>query len=98
MVSRMCSSPHIQATKRSTPMPKPACGTLPNLREIEIPVERFLRQMVFLQALPQQIQIVNALAAADDFAVAFGRENVDAQGDVRPVRIGLEVERLYLSG
>ena len=32
MVSRMCSSPHIQATKRSTPMPNPPCGTLPYLR------------------------------------------------------------------
>src|SRR5580693_4250093 len=32
MVSRICSSPHIHATKRSMPIPNPACGTLPNLR------------------------------------------------------------------
>src|SRR5579863_5445017 len=29
MVSRTCSSPQIQATTRSMPMPKPECGTLP---------------------------------------------------------------------
>ena len=32
MVSRMCSSPQIQATQRSMPMPKPPCGTVPYLR------------------------------------------------------------------
>jgi hypothetical protein len=32
IVSRTCSSPQIQATARSMPMPKPACGTPPNLR------------------------------------------------------------------
>src|SRR5579862_9922860 len=32
MVSRMCSRPHIHAVNRSTPMPKPACGTEPYLR------------------------------------------------------------------
>src|SRR5579871_2048965 len=32
MVSRICSSPHIHATNRSTPMPNPACGTEPYLR------------------------------------------------------------------
>src|SRR5437867_6164173 len=30
MVSRTCSSPQIQVTARSIPMPKPACGTDPN--------------------------------------------------------------------
>ena len=29
IVSRTCSIPHIHATVRSMPMPKPACGTLP---------------------------------------------------------------------
>ena len=29
MVSRTCSSPHSQATVRSMPSPKPACGKLP---------------------------------------------------------------------
>ena len=79
MVSRICSRPHIHATKRSMPMPKPPCGTLPYLRRSMIPVERFARQVVLFQALQQQIQIVDALAAADDFAVAFGRNHIHAQ-------------------
>ena len=83
MVSRMCSRPHIQATKRSMPMPKPACGTVPYLRRSMIPVEGFARQIVFFEALQQQIEIVNALAAADDFAVAFGRDHVHAQSQLR---------------
>ena len=29
MVSRTCSSPQIQATTRSMPIPKPECGTVP---------------------------------------------------------------------
>src|SRR5947199_289524 len=32
MVSRRCSSPQIQVTTRSMPMPKPACGKVPYLR------------------------------------------------------------------
>src|SRR5215471_4932134 len=32
IVSRTCSSPQIQATARSMPMPNPPWGTLPNLR------------------------------------------------------------------
>src|ERR1700733_5286767 len=32
IVSRTCSRPQIHATARSIPMPKPACGTPPNLR------------------------------------------------------------------
>ena len=75
MVSRMCSSPHIQATQRSMPMPKPACGTRAVLAQIDVPVEGFLGKVVLFDALQQQVGIVNALAAADDFAVAFGRDD-----------------------
>ena len=42
--------------------------------------------------------IVNALAAADDFAVAFRREDIHAQRHFRPLRIGLHVERLDRGG
>ena len=49
MVSRMCSSPQIQATARSTPMPNPACGTEPYSPQIQIPVEGLARQIVLLQ-------------------------------------------------
>jgi hypothetical protein len=31
---------------------------------------------------------VDALAAADDFAVAFGRDEIDAQRDLRPIGAG----------
>ena len=60
------------------------------LAQVEVPVERFARQIVFVQALQQQIQIVNALPAADDFAVAFGRDEIDAQRELpgAPARAG----------
>ena len=89
MVSRMCSSPQIQATQRSMPMPKPPCGTVPYLRRSMYQSKASLRQVVLLDALQQQIRIVDALAAADDFAVAFGRQHVHAQRHFRPLRIGL---------
>ena len=47
---------------------------------------------MFVQALLEQRQIVNALAAADDFAIAFGRDEIDAQRDFRALFIGLKVE------
>ena len=62
--------------------------------QVEVPLERLLRQVVLLDPLQQQIVVVEALAAADDLAVAFGREHVDAERDVGPLGIGLHVERL----
>ena len=53
---------------------------------------------MFFQALQQQIEIVDALAAADDFAIAFGRDHVHAQSELRAIRIGLEIECFHLSG
>jgi hypothetical protein len=64
--------------------------------QIEIPLEGFLRQVVVFDALQQQIVARETLTAADDFADAFGREHVDAQGELRPLGIGLHVERLDL--
>ena len=64
------------------PMPKPPCGTDAVAAQVEIPLERFLRQVVLLDALQQQVEIGEALAAADDFAVAFRREHVDAQREL----------------
>ena len=55
--------------------------------QIEIPLERFLRQVVLLDPLQQQIEIGEALAAADDLAVAFGRQHVDARAPA-PARSG----------
>ena len=60
------------------PMPKPPCGTVPKLPQVDIPFERFARKMVLFQALFEQPEVVNALAAADDFAVALGREHIHA--------------------
>ena len=40
---------------------------------------------MFGQALQEQSQIVNALAAADDFAVAFGSDNIHAQRQFGPL-------------
>ena len=76
------------------PMPKPPCGTDAEAAQIEIPLERFRRQVVLLDALHQQVVVVEALAAADDLAVALGRQHVDAQRAIGLRRIGLHVERL----
>ena len=93
MVSRTCSRPQIQATQRSMPMPKPPCGTVPYLRRSMYQSKASFGKLMFFDALQQQIEIVDALAAADDFAVAFGREHIHAQRDFRAVGIGRHVER-----
>ena len=58
------------------PMPKPPCGTDAVAAQVEVPLEGLLRQLVLLDALQQQVVVVEALAAADDLAVALGREHV----------------------
>ena len=50
--------------------------------QVEVPLERLLRQLVLLDALQQQVEVVHALAAADDLAVALGRQHVDAQREL----------------
>ena len=47
--------------------------------QIEIPLERLHRETVFLDALHEQIVVVETLAAADDLAVALGGEDVDTR-------------------
>ena len=54
--------------------------------QVEVPLERFVRQLVLLDALQQQVVVVEALAAADDLAVAFGREDVDRERRPRAAR------------
>ncbi len=78
MVSRTCSSPQIHVTSVRSPC-RSRHAARAEAAEVEIPLERFHRQVVLLDPLHQQIVIVQALAAADDLAVAFGRENVDAE-------------------
>ena len=41
--------------QRSMPMPKPPCGTRAEAAQVEIPLEGFLRQVVLLDALHQQV-------------------------------------------
>ena len=60
--------------------------------QVEIPLETFLGQFVFAQALHQQIVVVDALAAADDFPVAFGGEHVEGEREVGALGVGLHVE------
>src|ERR1035438_8036461 len=66
----------------------------PVLPHVEVPLERLERQVVLADAREQQVVVVDALRPADDLAVAFGREHVEAEGDVRVHRVGLHVEGL----
>src|SRR6266568_9691593 len=50
-------------------------GAIPT--QVEIPLEGFLRQVVLLDSRQPQIQIRDAFAAADDFAVALRGKDVD---------------------
>src|SRR5690242_998812 len=43
------------------------------LPKVEIPFKRLARKVVFLKALQQHIQVVDALASTDDLAIALRR-------------------------
>src|SRR5204862_28400 len=64
--------------------------------QVDVPLVRLERQVVRPQALEEQPFVVDALPPADDLAVPLGRQNVDAQGNLRPLQVGLHVERLDL--
>ena len=96
MVSRTWWRPQIQATVRSTPRPKPACGTEPYWRRSRYQSKASSGSLCSLDALLEHVEVVLALAAADDLAVALGREHVHAQRHLRVVRIVLEVEGLHV--
>ncbi len=53
---------------------------------------------MFLDALQQQIQIVDALTAADDFSVTLGGQQVGGQHHFRPARQRLHVKSLNRRG
>src|SRR6266478_9366711 len=61
--------------------------------QIEIPLEGFFGQIVFAEALYQQVVIVDALAAPDDLTVAFGRDHVKSQGELGTLAVRLHVKR-----
>ena len=60
--------------------------------QIEIPLKRFDREMVLAYPRQQFLVLVNALPAADDFAIPLGRQHIHAQGKIRASRIGLHIE------
>src|SRR5215472_19370875 len=66
--------------------------------QVEIPLEGFFRKVVCTEPLDEQVVIVDALAAADDFAVALGCEHVEGKGKYRALRVGLHVESFERGG
>ena len=60
------------------PIPKPAWGTLPYLRRSRYHWKASSGEVVFFDAGLQEVVTVYALAAADNFAVALGGEDVYA--------------------
>src|SRR5438876_1821902 len=66
--------------------------------QVEVPLKGFFRKVVFTEPLDEQLVIVDALAAADDFAVAFGREHVEGQGKFGALWVGLHVESFERRG
>src|SRR6266404_5460897 len=60
--------------------------------QVEIPLEGLFGQVVFAQAFQKQIVIVNALAAADDFAVAFRRDHIESEGELGALGVRLHVK------
>src|SRR6185437_6840747 len=66
--------------------------------QVEIPVEGLARELVFVETFFEKRQIVNPLAAANDFAITFGSDDIDAESDFGAVRIGLKVKCFNFGG
>src|SRR5258708_25627701 len=62
---------------------------------MDVRLKGFLGQVVFAQSLEKQIVIVNALAAADDFAVAFRGDHVESEGELGTLGVRLHVKSLH---
>src|ERR1700723_1308458 len=62
---------------------KAGVGNAAEAPQVQIPLERFLGQVVSPQALNQGVVVRQALAAADDLAVAFGRNHIEAERKLR---------------
>src|SRR5215210_3114337 len=60
--------------------------------QVEIPLERLARQVVFLELFFEEFERGGALAAADDLAVALGREDVHAERQLVALGVALHVE------
>ena len=58
--------------------------------QVEVPLERLARQLVLARSRASSVrEVVLALAAADDLAVALGREHVHVEREPRVVRVAL---------
>src|ERR1700731_3669230 len=62
--------------------------------KVQIPDERLFREVAFAQPLDEQIVVRDSFAAADDFAVALGREHVKSESQFGLQRVRLHVKRL----
>ena len=51
--------------------------------QVEIPLERLLREAVLLDPLLEEREVVDALTAADDLPVPLGGEEVDGEAELR---------------
>ena len=75
-----------------------AVGDAAVAAQVEIPLEGFFGQVVVLDAGVEQLVAGDALRASDDFAVAFGGQDIDAEGIAGVGRIGLHVKGFHVGG
>src|SRR5215472_12220562 len=66
--------------------------------KVKIPAKRFLGQIVFPQALQEEVVVCNALAAAYDLAIPLRSQHIKAQCQLGSVAIWLHVKRFHFSG
>ncbi len=78
MVSRTWSRPQSHATYSLYAHAEAGVGDAAVFAQVEIPLEGFEREVVVFDALLEEVVAVYALAAAYDFAVALGGEDVYA--------------------
>src|ERR1700683_853689 len=77
------------------PEPKPRVGHAAVTAQVEIPLKCFLRQVVLAKAFNQRVIVCQALAAADNFAVAFRSDHVEAQRKIRALLIRGHIKGLH---
>src|SRR5271156_3115190 len=63
--------------------------------QVEVPLKCFLWQVVLPKALNQRVVVCEALAAADNFAVAFRSDHVETQRKVRTIFVRGHIKRLH---
>src|SRR5579864_8386804 len=76
--------------------PKPGMRDAAIFAQIQVPLESRFRQPVITDALEQQVVIADALGAANDLSISFRGQDIDAQCQLRTLRVGLHVKRFDL--